>query len=265
MTLKKLAAKTVPVLLALLLLLTATLASAAVEQAGNLRVSVNGKLSPKALPRQGTAPVSVSVSGVVSTTDGTAPPQLQTMQIEVNRHGRFDTTGLPVCRYNQIQPASDSRALAACRPALVGEGRFAGTIALPGSTEPYPMAGRLLLFNGRRHGRPVLFGHIYSAKPFSSSFVLVFEMRTATHGTYGTTLTANLAQALGQKRNLDSIEMTLSRRYRYRGAPRSYISSGCPAPKGLSVVPYSLARTTFSFAGGKKLTTVLSRACRAKG
>lgn len=247
------------------LLFGATFARAEISQKGNLRVSVNGRLSPKALPRHGTAPVSVSVAGVVSTTDGTSPPQLQTMQIEVNRHGRFDTSGLPVCRYNRIQPASDTRALAACRSALVGEGHFAGTIALPGSAEPYPMGGRLLLFNGRQHGRPVLFGHIYSAKPFSSSFVLVFQMRSAGHGTYGTTLTANLAKALGSKRNLDSIEMTLSRRYRYRGVSHSYVSASCPAPKGFAGVSFSLARTTFSFAGGKKLTTTLPRTCRAKG
>jgi len=248
------------------LLVAATLARAEIAQKGNLRISVNGKLSPKALPRQGTAPVSVSVSGTVSTTDGTAPPQLRTMQIEVNRHGRFDVVGLPVCRYNDIQPASDSRALAACRAALVGEGHFAGTIALPGSAEPFPMAGRLLLFNGRQHGRPVLFGHIYSPKPFASSFVMVFEMRTTTHGTYGTTLTANLAKALGAKRNLESIEMTLSRRYRYRGATHSYISSGCPAPKGFPGIPsFPLARTSFSFSGGKKLTEVLTKSCRAKG
>jgi hypothetical protein len=248
------------------LILGVTLAEGGeIVQNGNLRVLVNGKLSPKALPRHGTAPISVSVSGAVSTTDGTAPPQLRTMQIDVNRHGRFDTVGLPVCRYNDIQPASDARALAACRPALVGEGQFAGTIALPGSAEPFPMEGRLLLFNGRQHGRPVLFGHIYSAKPFASSFVMVFEMRTAPHGEYGTTLTANLAKALGAKRNLESIEMTLSRRYRYRGASHSYISSGCPAPKGFPGITFPLARTSFSFAGGKKLTKVLEKSCRAKG
>lgn len=241
------------------------MASAEVEQVGNLRVSVDGKLSPRALPRKGTAPVSVEVGGRISTTDETAPPQLRQLKIEINRHGRFDFTGLPTCKLSRIQPSSDSRALAACRPALVGEGHFAGTIALPGSTQPYPMEGRLLLFNGRRHGRPVLFGHIYSPKPFSSSFVLVFEIRTSAHGTYGTTLTVNMAKALGSKRNLESIEMTLSRRYRYRGASRSYISAGCPAPKGLSLVPYRLARTTFSFAGGTKLITTLPQSCRAKG
>ncbi|MGN6216100.1 MAG: hypothetical protein ACTHN7_03960 [Solirubrobacterales bacterium] len=258
--------------LAVILLLGTLLVGAALAQGaeisrkGNLEVLVDGKLSPKALPRHGAAPVSVSVSGVISTTDGTVPPQLRTMQIDVNRHGRFDMVGLPLCRYNDIQPASDARALAACRSALVGEGHFAGTIALPGSAEPFPMEGRLLLFNGRQHGRPVLFGHIYSPKPFASSFVLVFEMRFHAHGTYGTTLTANLAKALGAKRNLESIEMTLSRRYRYRGARHSYISAGCPAPKGFPGVPsFPLARTSFSFAGGKKMTTVLNKSCRAKG
>lgn len=247
------------------LLVAAAYASAEMEQKGDLRISVEGRLSPHALPRKGAAPVSVQVGGQISTTDGTAPPQLRELTIEINRHGHFDFTGLPSCKLSQIQPASDSRALANCRAALVGEGHFAGTVALPGSTEALPMEGRLLLFNGHQHGRPVLFGHIYSPHPFSSSFVLVFEMKTAAHGEYGTTLTANLAKALGAKRNLDSIEMTLSRRYRYRGGSHSYISAGCPAPKGASMVIFSLARTTFSFAGGKELIATLPRSCRAKG
>lgn len=238
-------------------------ARAEVSQQGDLRVSISGQLRPHRLPRVGSAPVAVSIGGQIATTDGSVPPQVRQLQIEINRHGRFDYRGLPVCRIGQIQPASSSRALAACRSALVGQGSFSGTIALPGST--YGMTGRLLLFNGRQHGKPVLFGHIFSPKPFASSFVMVFQIRTAAHGTYGSTLTANLAKALGPERTLESIEMNLSRRYRYRGTSRSYISAGCPAPKGFYELPFPLVRTTFSFPDGKNLTTTLTRSCRAKG
>ena len=85
------------------------------------------------------------------------------------------------------------------------------------------------------------------------------------HGTYGTTLTANLTKALGNKRNLTGIEMTLSRRYSYNGKPRSYVSAGCPAPKGFPGVTFPLARTSFSFAGGMKLTSTLTRDCKVRG
>jgi hypothetical protein len=254
-----------PALIALLCLgAVAVAARAEVTQRGNVRVNVSGNLTPRSLPRTGSAPIAVSIGGRIATTDGSVPPQLQQLQIEINRHGRFEYGGLPVCRVSQIQPASDARALSACRPALVGEGKFSGTVALPGSAEPFPMQGPLLLFNGRSHGRPVLLGHIYSAHPFTTSFVITFTIEQRSHGQYGTTLTADLAQALGPKRSLSNIEMTLSRRYRYRGASRSYISAGCPAAKGFPAATFPLARTRFSFVGGIGLTSVLTRSCRAK-
>ncbi len=220
-------------------------------------------MRPRRLPRKGAAPISVSVSGHVTTTDETQPPQLKQLTIEINRHGRLDLKGLPTCQVNRIQPASNDRALAACRSSLVGQGKFLGTINLPGSAA-YPIEGKLLVFNGIEHGRQVLLGHIFSPRPFSISFVMTFAIQTKPHGTYGTTLTANLRKALGTKRNLTGIEMTLSRRFHAGGRRHSFLSAGCPAPKGFPGAVFPLARTSFAFAGGKKLTTTLSSECRAR-
>jgi hypothetical protein len=236
------------------------IAHAEVERNGNLQVAVSGKLSPHKLPREGAAPVSVSVSGKITTLDGAAPPQLEQMTIAINRHGRFDYQGLPICKLSQIQPASNGRALAACRRALVGSGKFFGTITLPGNP-PYPLTGRLLVFNGREHGRQVLLGHVYSPHPFATSFVISFQIEKHAHGPFGTVLIANLTKALGKKKNLTGIEMTLSRRYSYRGARHSYVSAGCPAPKGVRVVSFPLAKTSFAFAGSQTLEATLTRNC----
>ena len=249
---------------AVLAVLSTALAHAETKQLGTIRVTVAGKLSPYALPRSGTAPVAVSVSGQVSTTDGSNPPELQQLKIEINSHGQLDSTGLPICNLSQIQPASNSRALSACHSSLLGQGSFAATISLPGQ-EPYPQEGRLLVFNGQEHGHQVLLGHIYSFHPFASSYVIPFEVSNAHHGTYGTTLTANLTKALGSSRNLTGIKMTLSRRYSYRGSSRSYVSAGCPAPSGFSKVIFPLARTTFSFANHQTLTSTLNRTCGVRG
>jgi hypothetical protein len=247
-----------------LLALGAAVAGAVVTQKGNLRVAVSGKISPRTLPRQGVAPIAVSVGGQISTTDKSPPPQLRQLKIEINREGRLDTAGLPVCQLGEIQPASNSRALAACRSSLVGQGRFSGAVLLPGEA-PYPITGRLLVFNGKEHGRPVLLGHIYSPHPFSTSFVIAFQIANQPHGAYGTTLTANLAKALGTKRTLTGIEMTLARRYSYRGKPHSYLSSGCPAPKGFTKAVFALVRTSFAFAGGRTLASTLMSTCGARG
>lgn len=239
-------------------------AGAVTTQQGNLRVKVSGKLFPHALPRSGVAPVAVSVAGQVTTTDESTPPQLQKLTIEINRHGRIDSTGLPACPRGKILNASNGRALSACRSSLVGQGKFFGTITLPGSA-PYPIEGRLLVFNGREHGKPVLLGHIFSPHPFATSFVIGFAIKSNPHGAYGTTLVADLTKALGNKRNLTGLAMTLSRRYSYGGKAHSYISAGCPAPKGFSKVVFPLARTSFAFAGGTTLTSTLTSTCGARG
>lgn len=238
--------------------------SSGIAQKGTLRVTVDGKLSPRVLPRNATAPIAVSIGGKITTTDTSQPPQLQTLRIELNRHGRLDTIGLPVCAYGRIQPASTARALAACRAALVGRGSFTANIALAGQ-EPYPTSGQLLVFNGRRHGEPVLFGQIYAPKPFATSFVIVFTVQKLHGGTYGTALNADLPEALGSWGNLTGIEMTLSRRYSHRGSRHSYLSAGCPAPKGFPGAVFPLARTSFGFAGKKKLTSVFTDSCKVKG
>jgi DNA-binding beta-propeller fold protein YncE len=235
-----------------------------ITQKGTLRVTVSGRLAPKRLPRQGAAPISVSVGGEISTTDQSPPPRLKSMRIELNRNGRIDYAGLPTCLYSRIQPASSSHALNACRSSLVGEGSFEAEVALSGQ-EPYSADGKLLLFNGKEKGKPVLFGQIYAPRPFATSFVIIFSIEKTKHGTYGTALHASLPEDLGSWGNLTGIEMTLSRRYSYKGEPHSYLSSGCPAPKGFPGAVFSLARTEFGFAGGAKLSTVLSGECRVSG
>lgn len=247
----------------LLLGLGVAIAGTVITQQGTLRVTVTGKVSPHALPRSGVAPIAVSVGGQVSTTDQSFPPQLRQLRIEINRNGRLDYRGLPVCSLDRIQPSTNSRALSACRPALVGQGTFSAYIVLKGQ-EPYPSSGRLLVFNGREHGKQVLLGHIYISRPFASSFVITFAIASRRHGQFATTLTANLAKALGSRRYLTGIEMTLSRHFSYRGKAHSYLSAGCPAPKGFPGAVFPFARTSFSFASGRSLTSVLTSDCSAR-
>jgi hypothetical protein len=237
-------------------------ASEVVGQHG-IRVRMKAQMAPRALPRNGLAPVAVTVGGQVSSADGGLPPQLKALRIDINRHGKVDYRGLPLCDVDRIQPASSSRALSACGSSLVGEGRFSASIILS-AQEPYPTKGRLLVFNGRHHGRPALLAQIYSSYPFATSFVIPFTVSRASHGQFGTSLVALLPRALGDWGYLTGIEMRLRRKFRYHGRPRSYLSAGCPAPKGLPSVLFPLVRAEFSFAGGKRVSSTLVRSCRAR-
>ncbi len=247
----------------LAILALSVLAQAETAQQGNLRLTVQGKMAPKKLPRTGVAPISVLVGGQIATTDGTLPPTLKKLRVELNRHGRLDYKGLPVCNYARIQPGSSSHALAGCRSSLVGEGTFGADITLSGQ-EPYPTQGKLLVFNSVKGGKPVLYGHIYAPHPFATSFVIIFKVSQLKKGTYGVVLNAPLPKAMKSWGRLTGLSMTLNRRFNYKGQSHSYISSGCPAPKGFSLASFPLARASFAFAGGTELSSVLLGSCRVR-
>ena len=240
-----------------------SLGQAAVVQQDNLRIGVLAQILPYKLPRVGTAPIAVFVSGHVSSADGTVPPQLQRMNVKVNRHGLLQSKGLPACGAGEIEAVSSDQALANCASALVGSGRFWATIVLP-DQRPYPTRGRLLIFNGKRKGRSVLLAHIYTTNPFASSFVITFAIKRIHQGPYGTELSASLPQALGSWGFVDRIKLTLRRKYQYKGKQRSYFNAGCPAPKGARVASYPLAYADFSFAAQKTIGLTVPKSCGVK-
>jgi hypothetical protein len=240
-----------------------TLAQAEVSQRGDLRVSVDGELSPSSLPRQGGAPVSVTVGGHIATTDKSAPPQLRRLTIAINRHGRLDPRGLPVCYLADIQPASTVEALRACRGSRVGEGSFSANVAIP-TQAPFPSRGKVIAFNGRRHGRPVILAHVYGIEPIPTSFTLPFQIERS-KGTFATTLVASLPQTTGEWGFVTGIEMTLKRQFTYRGQAHDYLSAGCPAPEGFPGAVFPLVRASFGFAGASSLSSTLVRSCKVRG
>jgi DNA-binding beta-propeller fold protein YncE len=234
-----------------------------VVQRGPVRVNFDGKLTPHALPRHGVAPVGITVDARISATRGGTPPQLRRIAIQINRNGRFSTKGLPICVKRDIQPSTTAGARAACGESLVGEGHFSANVKLP-KQSPFPSSGKVLAFNGRLHGRPAILAHIYGTEPVPTSIVLPFTIRE-THGTYGTVLETSLPRATGNWGYVTGLEMKLHRSFRYRGKRRSYLSAGCPAPAGFPGAAFPLARTSFAFAGGMTLISILNRDCKAKG
>jgi hypothetical protein len=232
--------------LAILVITSASLASATTVQLGNLRITVLAQLKPYKLPRAAPAPIAVFIAGHLETADGAMPPQLQSMRIEVNRHGLLQSRGLPLCRRPQLAAASTPKALANCAGALIGSGQFWAHIVLP-DQGAYPTRGRLLIFNGRERGHPALLVHVFTSNPFNAAFTIPFSIRHVDQGPYGTELQASFPEALGSWGYLDRIKLTLRKQYRYRGRRLSYFNSACPAPVGTTRAAFSLAHATLSF------------------
>jgi DNA-binding beta-propeller fold protein YncE len=232
-----------------------------VVQRGRVRVAVQASIAPRRLPRSGTAPIHFSLAAKIASTDGSVPPQLRRVAVEINRAGHLDPAGLPPCSVEQIQPSTTAGALEACRRSLVGEGRFSAKVLVP-QQAPFPSSGKIVAFNGAWHGHPAILAHVFGTSPVPTSYTLPFVIGTVGKGTYGTELTASLPRFTSKWGYVTGISLDLGRSFRAHGARRSYLTAGCPAPKGFPGATFPLSRTTLAF-GAKPISQTLTRSCKA--
>ncbi|HVY97604.1 MAG TPA: hypothetical protein VHA54_11650 [Solirubrobacterales bacterium] len=231
------------------------------HQQGNLIVSLDGGLSPLRLPRDRAAPVSVHVEGGLRTDDGALLPRVIGIELALPGRGILDTRGLPVCSPRRLRFTTTAEAREACGPALVGRGRLRADVVLPNQA-PVAIDGHLLAFNARVHGRTAVVLHAF-ARRAPGTVVLTFLVGRE-QGRLGTTLAAKLPRALGPWPRFAHFEMTLGRRFVYRGRRHSYLNASCPLPRALTAGFFSLARARFVLLGGRHIGTEIIRGCRAR-
>jgi hypothetical protein len=241
----------------------ASLAQAELTAHGDLFVRFSGGIAPDALPRHSRSPISVSIAGAVRTLSGQRPPALRRISIALNRGGRLDARGLPVCHRHDIEPSSTEEALARCRPALVGGGSYDADVAFP-EQSAFPSHGRILAFNAVVAGQRAILAQVYGARPVPITRIIVFRIRESA-GTYGTVLTGTLPPSLNRYGYLNSISLSLHRNFTYRGQRRSYLSATCDAPAGFPGASFPFAHASMTFADGRTLSSTLTRSCKVRG
>lgn len=244
-------------------MLITTVAHAELTERGDLFVRFQGGIDPTALPREQLAPITVSVGGTVKTLSGERPPALRKIRIELNRSGQLDAHGLPICRYGQLVAVGPRRALEACRDTLVGEGDYVGKTAFP-EQATFPSQGHILAFNGLYRGREVILAHVYGTDPVPITRIIVFYIHHS-GGTYGTTITGFLPDAVNHYGYVQGLTLRLHRTYTYRGRRRSYLSASCAAPSGFTAAAFPFARASMTFADERTLSSTLTRSCRVSG
>lgn len=230
-------------------------------QRGNLISSLDGELRPLALPRHRPAPVAVHLEGRLRTSDGSTLPRMTKLELALPGQGVLGTRGLPVCTVRRLHDTKSGKALAACRSALVGRGWLEAEVVLPNQA-PFSVRARLLAFNARIGRRRAVLLHAGAANPPTSSVLPLLVKRGS--GRFGTALVGRVSSAFGPWPRLRRFEITLFRRYRYRGTSRSYLSASCPLPPSLTAGFFSFARAAYSFAGDSGIATGIARSCRSR-
>jgi hypothetical protein len=251
------------VTLALLLTLVGALAAVAraeTIQSGDVRVSFDAGFTPKALPRERPAPITVDFEGRISTTDETHPPALKQLRVELNSAGQIETQGLPQCPTRLLQATSSALALERCGRALVGKGTFVAQLPVERNLL---VGGRALVFNGTVDGRPGMLIHIYVSDPVLLTLVIPIEI-SRHEGKFGTVLTTTVPKLAGGSASIVQLRLKIGRRFNVGGERRSYLSAACAAPEGFPGAVFAFARSSFSFSDGRTMHSVLSRSCQVR-
>ncbi len=243
--------------LALALLAAAPSAAETLQQEG-IRLSFGGAIEPRALPRSRPVPVRLSLRAGIGGADGQPLPRLRHLAIAINRLGHLDAAGLPVCHFDQVQPATTANALAACGGALVGSGRFSASVHITEQV-PYPSRGRIVAFNGRYHGHPAILLHVYGTSPTPASYTLPLTIGHA-HGVFGIVLRTSVARTTPSAGRVTGLSLQLGRSYSFHGRRHSYLSASCPAPRGSRFASFPFVRARLGFAGRAVAVTV-RRSC----
>jgi hypothetical protein len=244
----------------LMTLAIAGVARAEVERDGDVIVVLDGGISPRALPRTGVAPVTVTLDSTFKSAEDSVPtPQLRTIAIGINRGGTVFDRGLPTCRVRRIQPTTIKAARRICGNAIVGSGHVQVLVHLA-NQPPFTFEGPLLVFHAQpAEGHRRLLAQVYGRKP-PSAFVLTFNVLEK-QGTFGTVIKTNLPKPARQWAFVTHFDMKLHRVYTYQGQKYSFISAGCAAPEGFPGAVYPFARANFGFAENQHVVTTLIRDC----
>ena len=232
------------------------------SQDGAVIVMLKGGISPNKLPRHHPAPVTVHLAGGVETDDGSPLPRVNSIKLELAWRGELYTKGLPVCPRERLTSTDSEQARELCGDSLVGDGQLFAKVFFP-NQEPFGVHADMLVFNGQtKAGRPAVWAHAYATDP-PVSFIIPIEVRKG-KGAFRTILVTTIRRAVGPWPHVANFRVRVSRNFTHDGKRRSYLSASCPVPPDFTVGFLSLARATYSFAGGAEQTTETIRSCRTR-
>jgi hypothetical protein len=213
-----------------IVLICATTATAGREvvRAGNLYLADNGGISPSKLPKHESAPVSARINGEIGTLDGSHPPALQTIGLDVDKTIQIDAVGLPVCRWGQIEASDTKTAERACASAIVGSGEAEVEVAFP-EQPPFSAKGAVVLFNGGVKGDTTLvFVHAYVAVPTPTAVIVAAKITRIHHGRFGLHIAARIPRIAGGSASVTKFQLKVGRAFSYKGKRKSFLTASCP-------------------------------------
>jgi len=240
--------------LALVVAGIATAEKPTIVQAGNLKLTLNGGFTPKALPKNKPAPITLNVSGKIETTDGTHAPALKEVVVETDKNGSIDVKGLPKCTSGKLQAQDTAAAEKICKKAIIGSGITNVEVEFP-EQAPFIAKSKLLAFNGGfSGGKTTIYIHAYLTSPVSAAVVTTVKISKISNGRYGTKSIGTIPKIAGGYGSVREFALKFDRGF--NNTP--FLFAKCPDG-------HLNAKATSVFADGTRLTGSFVRSCTPKG
>jgi hypothetical protein len=243
--------------LAIAALAVATVAQGKTIRVGDIILTAEGGFSPTRLPKHENAPISLHGGGKVSTVSGAYPPILENINIEFDRHGSVETTGLEVCTQHQLEARTVAAARKTCPGAIVGKGYGHAVVAFAES-KPINVNSPITLFNGPKKGAdPSILAHAYTTYPVPVALIVPVVIEKIHKGVYGYRTKAKLPKIAGGSGIPISGHLKIDRKWTYKGVKHSFVNARCETG-------HLQARVEGTFKDGTFLSGVFIKPCQVR-
>lgn len=194
----------------------------------NVRMTFSPLVTPKKLSRVAPTPIALNLKGRIEAMDGSQPPAVQELVLDLDRHIAIDAQGIPVCKGGQRDlrlPDLKAR----CKDAIVGGGKIGIQFQFP-EQPPIFSESELIVFNAgmQAPGETALYAVANLTVPITTSFPMTIEITRHSGGNRVVAEVPRLANGAG---SLTYLNASLKRRFTRNGEVVNFLTGRCPEGK----------------------------------
>jgi hypothetical protein len=219
--------------------------------------AIDSLIRPKKLSKTKFTPGTLKVTTLTTSTtaaNGVPSPAVHAT-LDFDRNARLYTKGLATCDSARLQSQSTEVAKRVCGPAIIGSGKAIALLQV--GEDVYNVEQTVTAFNGvPKGGKPSVILHTYGTTPIQTTLVLVGPVSNYNKEGFGPRLDLDIPLIAGGQGALKEFQVTINKKWRFKGVQRSFISAKCPKSKQLK------ARGKFTYRDGESLTAVSKQSCK---
>jgi hypothetical protein len=220
--------------------------------------SIETVIAPRSLLKKTFAAGSLKVvtrTGTTTAANGVPSPAVNAT-IDFDKGARIFTKGLPTCNPALLQNVSTEIAEEKCGKAKIGSGK--AHALLPVGSRVLPVEQTVTAFNGvPQGGKPTVLLHTYGTTPIQTTLVLIGKVSNYDKQGYGPRLEIQIPLLAGGTGALTEFEVTINKKWRYKGEKVSFISAECDNKSFKT-------RSVFTYLDGQSLEALHTQPCTQK-